>query len=227
MNRSRKDFMGGIEHYKLGLLPQAKMLLRDCIESDSRHAEAHNLLGIICYQCEEYADSLVWLQLAINLNPLEPNYLNNAGVAAHALQRHEEARTYFLRAMEITPEYHDPYNNLGNLLRDLFRFDEAILHFKQALNLKADFAEACFNLAMTLELKGHSIEAIFYLQQTIKMAPDHMQAHEQLARLLPKQMKHDEAADHASHAQWLGPRQKLFYKEMPVWTAPNYKGLLS
>jgi Flp pilus assembly protein TadD len=75
-------------------------------------------------------------------------------------------------------------------------------------------------------MKGHNIEAIFYLQQTVKMAPDHLQAHEQLARLLPQQRREGEAGEHARQAVYLKPQQKVFYKETPVWMAPDYRGLL-
>ena len=80
---------------------------------------------------------------------------------------------------------------------------------------------------MTLELKGHSIEAVFYLQQTVKMAPDHIQAHGHLARLLSGQNRRDEATEHARHAEWLESRQKVFYRETPLWTPPSFRGLLS
>jgi protein O-GlcNAc transferase len=121
MERSQKDFLGALENYKLGLLPQAKLLLQSSVKGDPRHAEAYNLLGVVCYQRREFQESLQYLQRALALKPAEVNYYNNAGVTAHALGQYEAAQTYFRRALDLNPEYHDPYNNLGNLLKDLFR----------------------------------------------------------------------------------------------------------
>jgi hypothetical protein len=45
MDRSRKDFLGAIENYKLGLLPQAKLLLKSCVKGDPRHAEPTTCWG--------------------------------------------------------------------------------------------------------------------------------------------------------------------------------------
>ena len=132
-----------------------------------------------------------------------------------------------MRAIDLNPDYHDPYNNLGNLLRDQFMIDAAIQAYKQALAVKPDFAEACFNLSLALEQKGHRIEAIFYLQQTVRMQPEHLKAHRRLAQLLPADKRDGEAKEHAREAQWLAPRQKLFYRDTQVWRPPSFEGLFS
>jgi hypothetical protein len=59
------------------------------------------------------------------------------------------------------------------------------------------------------------------------MRPQHLKAHQKLAQLLPARQRHDEAQEHAREAQWLLPRQQVFYRHTPVWTPPDYKGLFS
>jgi tetratricopeptide (TPR) repeat protein len=197
MNRSHDHFQGGIENYNLGLLPQAKMCFLDCIQCDPGHAEALNLLGLVCYRRQEFAE----------------------------LKYYEEAKSYFFQAIDIAPLYPDPYSNLGNLFSDCFLWDDAVRCYKQALTLNPFFAEACFNLALVLEKKYYHIEAVYYYQQTLKMRPAYLKAHQRLAELLIAQQRLDEGREHSQEAVRLRPQQKCYYINTPFWTAPAYKGL--
>jgi tetratricopeptide (TPR) repeat protein len=227
MNRIQKDFLGGIENYQLGLLPQAKMMFLDCIKASPRHAEAHNLLGIVCHRKKEYHEALRYLKTAICLKPDIACYCNNAGVTAHALRSYESAKNYFNRAINLNSAYPDPYSNLGNVFSDLFLFDNAVFCYKRAMTLKPDFAEACFNLALCLERKQYVIEAIYYYQQTLKIRPDHLKTHQRLSILLPGQNRHNEAREHKKEVNHLYPQQKPFFMNTPMFMAPDYPGLFT
>jgi tetratricopeptide (TPR) repeat protein len=225
MNQTQKDFLGGIENYRIGLLPQAKMMFLDCIKDSPRHAEAHNLLGIVCHRRKEYRQAFRYLKTAIALKPGVAAYCNNAGVTAHALGYHDHAKAFFHRAIALNPVYPDPYNNLGNVFLDLFLFDDAVLCYKKALTFKPDFAEACFNLALCLERKQYFIEAIYYYRQTLKIRPDHLKSHQRLADLLPGQNRSDEAREHQAEAEHLYPQQKPFFINTPTFMPSDYSGL--
>ena len=225
MNRIQQDFIGGIENYNLGLLPQAKLMFLDCIKQAPGHAEAHNLLGMTCFRRKEYREAMQYLTKACELQPNEIFYYNNAGVVAYALKDYQKAKTLFLTAIKFNPAYPDPYNNLGNLLSDLLLFDEAVKFYKQALTLNPGFAQACFNLALALEKRHYDIEAIFYYQQTIKIKPDYLKAHQALTRLLPDYQGTDQAQEHRQEVAHLLPLQPRFYIHTPFWTPPDYKGL--
>jgi tetratricopeptide (TPR) repeat protein len=71
-----------------------------------------NVLACSDFYAGEYRRALELLQEAINLNPQEPEYLNNAGVVSYALATEQqdgagmkEARDRLLRAIALRPEY--------------------------------------------------------------------------------------------------------------------------
>ena len=68
------------QHYHAGDLPQAEQLCRRVLHADSRHADAHHLLGIIAYRVGRFDLAVNAFRQALSLSPSAAGYYSNLGM---------------------------------------------------------------------------------------------------------------------------------------------------
>jgi protein O-mannosyl-transferase len=156
-----------------------------------------------CYNLGWYLDdqgrldeALGYYRQSVEIEPRNPDPLNNIGVALVAKKQYAEAIPYFEAALKAQPNFFEAHNNIGKALEELQRFDEAIAEYRLVLQRKPDHVAALNNLGNALARKGQLPEAIQSYEAALRAKPDQANAHYGLASALARLNRMDEAIDH-------------------------------
>lgn len=160
------------------------------------------------YAAGKVNDALGILEKAAASQPANAALRNYYGQLCFLAGRNAEAEAAFTRALELDPHLTDARNNLGALYDATGRKDQAEQQFLKVL---ADLAyaspeKAHLNLGLLYVSQGRQDEAISQLRQSVELNPKFWRGHFELASLLDKTGRLDEAA-----------------REYEV-AAPDYKG---
>jgi tetratricopeptide (TPR) repeat protein len=185
-----------LQHHQAGNWQQAELLYRQVIHSDSSHADAYHLLGVLATQVGRYDQAIACIRQATALNPFNALYHCNLGAAHEAVGQLEEAVAQYGQALQLKPDYAEAHCNLGNALSSQAKLDEAIEHYRQALRLRVDLVEAHNGLGNALSSQGCLDEAMAHFQQALRLRPDSFEVHNNVANTLLRQGKVDDAIIH-------------------------------
>lgn len=112
---------------------EAASLYQQIIALQANHADAHHMLGLVCYQTNRAAEAITHITKALSITPRNPDYLNNLGLALRADNQHEDALKNFQQAILLQPKDLDVQLNLANTLLELQRFEEGANYYRRVL----------------------------------------------------------------------------------------------
>jgi protein O-GlcNAc transferase len=189
------------QHHLSGHLDQAERLYGAILPQSPGQADAWHLAGVCSHQRGDHSAAVTRIQRAIELDPHNPGYRNNLGLALKALHRFDQAIASFQHALRLNPEYATAHVSLGNILNDQGELDQAAAHFRIALTHKPELAEAHNNLANVLKRLGRHQDAVAHYQIALRLRPELPEAHHNLGNTLKEQGRLEEAV--ASYQQAL------------------------
>ena len=131
------------------VLANDEMLWRDTLAKNRTAWSAHNNLGCILAEQQQYDAAITHFEAALESNPLNAPAHFNLAKALVLQGRNAEAETHFRDALAITPSA-NIHVEFARLLYQTGKIQEAIRHYRQALSLKPDLTEALNNLAWLL-----------------------------------------------------------------------------
>jgi type IV pilus assembly protein PilF len=142
-------------------------------------------------------------QEAIALDPKNADLYNLEGQVYFMSGRYPEAEEAFKKALELDPHFTDVHNTLGALYSETGRPAEAERELRLALEDHAypTPEKVYLNLGVLYASQGRDDEAISMLRKAVEIAPEYYQAHYQLASVLDRQGKLEEAAREYEVAQ--------------------------
>jgi tetratricopeptide (TPR) repeat protein len=143
-------FATALQRHQQGRLDVAKILYRQVLAVDRRHADSLHLLGVIEYQGGHHAAAVALIGQAIAINAGVAAYHSNLGNALRSQARGAAAQACFRRAVELQPDYAVAHYNLGLTLREAGHLDEAASCYRAAIRIQPDYPEAYNNLAAIL-----------------------------------------------------------------------------
>src|SRR5262245_7224974 len=135
-----------VEEYRAGRLEGAEGLCRQVLATNSGHAEALNLLGIIRHERGATAEGIAHIQRAIELEPSALFYCNLAKVF-QALGQLPYAEEFARRAAGLLPHAALILETLGSILCQQARCDEAAAVLERALAIEPDNTHVLGTLA--------------------------------------------------------------------------------
>jgi superkiller protein 3 len=140
-------------------------------------------------------EALEVLEEAIRSEPGNAGLRNFYGQVCFVTGRNDAAEAAFRKALEIDPELADAHNNLGALYDRMGRKDEAEREFRKALDAPAypTPEKVYLNLGLLYTSQGRNDEAIRELRRSVEIDPKYYQAHFELASLLDRTGRLDEA----------------------------------
>ncbi len=190
----------GMNEFMLGNAAQAITDLRYATELNPNDADAYYYLGRLFFSSDNARDALTAFQRALTLDPSSVRARNHLGQTYEALARFPEAERAYKEAIEIEAKNSKksewPYYNLGVLYLSDGRTEQAIVYLRQALERNSAFTEAKVKLAMALCQTNQADAALALLNDAVRTDPTNAQAHYQLALLLVKSGKPNEAQEH-------------------------------
>src|SRR5882724_242322 len=135
---------------KAGKLDEAERILRSVIVTTPRSPDAHNLLGMVLDQREQFKAAEQEYREALRLNPSLISPLANLGVPLARTERSEEAIHAFETVLQKVPDHPQATLNLG--LQYVARSDyaRAMPLLERARQLGLDRYEARYNLGLSL-----------------------------------------------------------------------------
>ena len=120
-----------VQNQRQNNLQVAENLYRKTLETNPKHVDAHNNLGIILLQLGKLREAKSFFQQATQINPNYASAHNNLGNAFKKLEKHKKAITCYEKAIQVNPKYLLANYNLGKIFRELGRQNEAIKYFQK------------------------------------------------------------------------------------------------
>ena len=161
--------------------PARGQLLVDRILREGDSAEARLLLGTTKMNAQDYAEALLDLKRAAELNPQLPDVFSYYGLALLSTGDMAAAANAFRKELESNSNDFVSNLQLGVIFKQDQRYDEARSSFDQALRVRPGDPGVRYQLA-TLDLAIGNIEqACAKLEELIKETPHFVEAHVSLA----------------------------------------------
>ena len=163
--------------------PARGQVLVDRILRDGDSAEARLLLGTTKMNAREFAEALVDLKKAAELNPQLPDVFSYYGLALMTTGDTPGAADAFHKELESNPNDFVANLQLGVLLKQDQRYDEARVSYERALRVRPGDPAVRYQLA-TLDLAvGDLAKACGQLERLTKEVPAFVEAHVSLATI--------------------------------------------
>jgi Tfp pilus assembly protein PilF len=218
------DYALAVQHHRGGRLSEAEWLYRQIISQQPDHADAIQLLGVLCNQTGRGTEALKLLEQAIQLNVERADYFNNFGLVLAGQRRWAEAATAFDRALALRPDFAHALNNLGIVLNELGRFDEAIGVLLKATSLQPSYADAYNNLGNVYLTRHDAARAVAAYRRALESRPDDPEVRLALAStlLLSGDFQHGWAL---YEARWEATGRSMTRGfPQPLWDGANLQG---
>lgn len=171
----------GRMHETQGRLTRAAAQYRMAIQLDPQNVEAHNRLGLVLCQMQQFNEADAELAKAIALAPNRPHLHNNLGFSYLIQMRWTEAEQSLQKALELQPDFARAHMNLGMVLAQQDRFDEAMRHFLAVVPTQ----DAWFNIGLMYQSKSRPAEAARAFKTALKLSPAMAAARQCLDKLPP------------------------------------------
>jgi tetratricopeptide (TPR) repeat protein len=179
--------------FQAGKLQQAEQICQQVLALDPDNENAHNVLGIIAFQTEDFAKAVEHLARTAAINPRQPAYFNNLGNAYKKLGRLDEAVASYNKALALKPDYAEAFNNLGVSQKELGNLEDAVASYEQALRFRPNYADAYFNLGNALQAQNELDRAIDSYKQALNINPNNAETLYSLGNALHAKDRYDNA----------------------------------
>jgi tetratricopeptide (TPR) repeat protein len=164
-------FAAAVKLHQAGRLDEAEARYRRVLQAEPDHADALNLLGVLCNRMERHDSAVALIRRAIALNGQNPGYFSNLGNALQKQNKLDAAVAAYGEAIGLKPDFAEAHHNLGAALEKQGKLDAALAAHQQALALKPDFAAAHSSLGTLLKTLGQLPEARAALEQAVRLEP--------------------------------------------------------
>ncbi len=158
----------GRTHEEEGRLDEAETAYRDAIKNDSKRADAHARLAILCDKRGDFKESSKEFAEAIKRAPKDPELLCDQGYSFYVQRRWSEAETSLRKAIKLSPRHARSHNNLALVLAREGNADAAVAEFVKA---GCDPSDARANLGLVLAMEGRSTESQAAYTRALELKP--------------------------------------------------------
>jgi Flp pilus assembly protein TadD len=163
---------------------EAEAALKQALKLRPSTAEGWRDLGGVRLATGRFGPALQDYNRARLLEPQNPAYCVDAGLALSKLNRHAEAVQNFRFAIQLEPELWQSHLALGHELWTLNQLAEAGREFAEVVRLQPGNARAHLNYGVLLTRLGRLDEAQHEFEATLQLEPANADAREYLARAL-------------------------------------------
>ncbi|MCB0516501.1 MAG: tetratricopeptide repeat protein [Chitinophagales bacterium] len=140
-------------------------------------------IGQAYYNTNNATTALVWFERAIEILPLQLDFLTKKGATLAKLNKWNEAKIVFEEVLKENPQHVAALSNLGFVLLNLGDIDEARTYYEKALQIRPDYTMAQLNLAAWYILQRQNEKALPHLKNVLEKDPNNLQAKMMLRQL--------------------------------------------
>lgn len=109
----------GVTYRDAGNLKLAKQCVLKSLELNDTDKDSLDTLAIICLNCKEFEEALLYCTIGLDLYPTDASLWNTYGVIFFNQLNYFEAAEAFERAVTINPYYYDALYNLRDTYDEL------------------------------------------------------------------------------------------------------------
>jgi len=160
-------------------------------------ADGFYKIGVSYLQLGDIPLALNYLFKAKELNPEDPKIYNMIGYTFYVRGDIKQAKKYINKALKIDPKFSEAYMNLATIAEEEGNLKEAKKYYMKALEnpLFLNPEVAYYKLAIIEEKEGNLTLAKRHLTLAIRNNIDFAPAYIELAKLLEKEGKNEEAKE--------------------------------
>jgi Tfp pilus assembly protein PilF len=206
-------------------LPEAAKAYAAVLDLDPGCVEAFAQLGHLLFHFKLYAESLKYVQKAVQLAPASPKLNLLMAAVLRKLGRLDESAECCLRETKISPTDADAHYNLGLARQSLHRPHEALESYQQAVKLRPDYVDAIMGMVMVLRQIGDDPAALKWLERVLILAPANAEAHWEAATILLAQGQFERGWQEYEWRWKLKERSvPVPHFEQPLWDGKDLGG---
>ncbi|NET27709.1 tetratricopeptide repeat protein, partial [Okeania sp. SIO1I7] len=178
---------------KLTKCDEAIIAYRHAIELEANNHLFHRRLADALQQKGLLDEAVASYQKAIEINPKFSWSYYNLGETLRKLTKWNEAIIAYRHAIELEANNHLFHRRLADALQEKGLLDEAIYNYQKAIEINPNSCWHYAALGNTYVQKQNFSEAIPCLIEALKMKPDIENVHQNIAYILKKQGRHNQA----------------------------------
>lgn len=197
---NRANAYAATGRYALSLADFAKL-----IAINPEYADAYYNRGVLRLSVRDFDGAVDEFTKAIKINPGMADAYNNRGVALRLMGQYEKAFEDFNRVLSLNHKSAEAYWNRGIIFYLHKQNVPAIANFTEALSIKPQYADAYFYRGLSFAGLEKNDFAIRDFQRTLNIRANYVPALHQLAGVLKKMKRYDEAFDHYKKILLLNP----------------------
>lgn len=190
---------------RIGQDAKAELAYRQMLARNPHHADALQLLGLLCFKSGRAREALVLLRQSICARPHDPNLHSDLASLLGTTGRLDEALSELEQVVQLAPGHAPAHNNRGVTLERLHRFEEAAVSFGKAVELQPKNAAFRIHHGNALRKAGAFVASEQAFRQALAIDPASLAALQNLAGLLREQARHEEALSISRRAIELAP----------------------
>lgn len=160
-----------------------KVMLKWSAPSGSEEAESLNKQALQYAKRKDLQNAIEMWRKAISINPNDPDYQYNMGLAFFESKEFPKAQDRFSEALRLCPIYFKAHFVLGAIYSRMRMFSEAETHIKQGLIFHPNNTLALINLGAIFSIQRDFDKAIRMFEKAISISPKEPRAYLGLAKL--------------------------------------------
>lgn len=178
---------------KRSLKRRSHCLYEEVLGLSPDHPQALHSVGVIAFQCADYATATGFLVRSLAVHPHNALALYHLGCTCQALEQHVEALDCYERAIALQPNFWEVYSNRGTVQNILGHPEAALESFDRAISLRPHSAQDYSNRAAVLRESGRLDEALKSCRKALEVEPGNARAHYNLGNILVGMERPEEA----------------------------------
>lgn len=194
----------------------AVRLWQDSAQKSPQKVRPRNNLAIALMAQGRIDEAIAQLEVALKLQPTNPDALRNLGAAYELKGGVDQAIAQYEVALQANPNNKYAHYNLGVSYNKKGLQDRAMAEFLLAVKLDPGYAEAHNNLGVIFGNKGMMEQAVGEFRLATKLDPGSAEAHKNLGFALDKSGRAEEALAELRIAAALQPGNAEVYNNMGI-----------
>lgn len=192
--------LAGDALYLMGKDTEAEEMMKSALALDPQNEAVIYALGRMFYQSSRYPEAVEQFQKVLARDPKSYRAHDNLGLVYDAMHQDSLALKHFFAALDLVmkdhPEYDWAHANLADFFLKRNEFEKAFQLAAEAAKRNPASARNFFLTGKALAQMNKDEIALKWLRQAVVLDPEYGTAHYQLAQVLRRNGKADEAAKH-------------------------------
>ena len=181
-----QDFQRARQLYLSGLLYDSLSACEAILAEDSNHADALNLIGMLCYRGGDAASAIAYFQQAVHAAPDHAEALGNLALCFKGAGRMAEAFKTYEQALALDPDDAQVHYNFGLALKLGGQLDRAAVHLSRAAELAPLLSDVFNLLGLVRSELGQTELAVLAFRNALAAHPETPAPYLNLALALTK-----------------------------------------